>query len=58
MNVEATPGVAVEADVGVKVGWVIWVGVGLLVAGVVLSAGAAVVIVIIGRHAASRGAGA
>lgn len=57
MNADAARGINVEADVGVKLGWVIWVGVGLLVVGLALSASAAVVIVIIGRHAASRGAG-
>jgi hypothetical protein len=57
VNADASRGVAVEADVGVKIGWGIWVGVGLIVAGLALGAGAAVVIVIIGRHAASRGAG-
>lgn len=54
LNADAARGVEVEADVGVQVDWVVWVGVGLALVGLVLNAGAAVLIVIIGRHAASR----
>lgn len=54
MNADATRVVDVEADAGFKLDWAIWVGAGLLVFGLVMSAGAAVVIVLIGRHAATH----
>jgi hypothetical protein len=53
MNADAARGVAVEADAGVKVGWVLWVGLGLAVVGLVLLAGCVVLILRIGRRAAA-----
>jgi hypothetical protein len=53
MNADAARGVAVEADAGVKIGWVIWVGVGLAVVGLVLTAGCVLLILRIGRRAAA-----
>jgi hypothetical protein len=53
MNADAARGVAVEADAGAKVGWVLWVGLGLAVVGLVLLAGCVVLILRIGRRAAT-----
>jgi hypothetical protein len=51
MNADAAPGVDVEADAGVKLGWAIWAGLGMLVIGLLMTAGAAVVILLIARRA-------
>jgi len=51
MNADATRGVGVEADAGVKLGWAIWAGLGMLVVGLLMSVGAVVVILLIGRRA-------
>jgi hypothetical protein len=51
MNANSAPGVSVEADVGAKVDWLIWVGVGLAVVGLVLAAGGVILIVVVGRRA-------
>ena len=51
MNADASRGVDVEADAGVKLGWVIWAGLGALVVGLLMTVGAVVVILLIGRHA-------
>jgi hypothetical protein len=51
MNADAARGIDVEADAGIKLGWVIWAGVGMLVVGLLMTAGAVAVIVIISRHA-------
>lgn len=50
MNADAARGVDVEADVGVKLDWAIWVGLGMFVVGLLMSAGAAAVIVLLGRR--------
>ncbi len=50
MNADASRGVDVEADAGVKLGWVIWVGLGMFVIGLLMSAGAVIVILLIGRR--------
>jgi len=44
MNEDATRGVATELSIGAELDTVIWIGVGLLVAGVLLAAGAALAI--------------
>jgi hypothetical protein len=54
MNADAARGVVVDADVGAKVGWLLWVGIGLLVVGVLILAGGVVLIVAMARRA-SRG---
>jgi hypothetical protein len=51
MNGEAARGIDVEADAGVKLDWAIWAGLGMLVVGLLMSAGAVVVILLIGRRA-------
>jgi hypothetical protein len=51
MNADAARGLDVEADAGVKLGWAIWAGLGMLVIGLLMSAGAVAVILLIGRRA-------
>jgi hypothetical protein len=51
MNADAARGVDVEADAGVKLGWAIWAGLGMFVVGLLMSVGAVIVILLIGRHA-------
>jgi hypothetical protein len=51
MNADGTRGVDVEADVGVKLGWAIWAGLGMFVVGLLMTAGAVVVILLLGRRA-------
>jgi len=51
MNADGAAGVAVEADAGAKIDWLIWVGVGLTVIGVLLTATGVILIVVIGRRA-------
>jgi hypothetical protein len=51
MNSRAARGVVVDADVGAKVGWFLGVGIGLLVAGLLIVAGGVVLIVVAARRA-------
>jgi hypothetical protein len=51
MNADAARGIDVEADAGVKLGWAIWAGLGMFVVGLLMTAGAVVVILLIGRRA-------
>jgi hypothetical protein len=51
MNADAARNIDVEADAGVKLGWAIWAGLGLFVVGLLISAGAVAVILLIGRRA-------
>ena len=51
MNADAARGIYVEADAGVKLGWVIWAGLGMLVVGLLMTVGGVVVILLIGRRA-------
>ncbi len=51
MNADAARGIAVDADVGADVGWVIWVGLGLTVVGLLLGGGGVALIVVAGRRA-------
>ena len=44
-------GIDVRARAGVKLGWAIWAGLGMLIVGLLMSAGAAVVILLIARRA-------
>jgi hypothetical protein len=44
MNADGARGIDVETDVGVKLDWAIWAGLGMLAVGVVMTAGAALVI--------------
>jgi hypothetical protein len=51
MNADATRRVVLDADVGAKVGWFLGVGIGLVVAGLLLLAGGVALIVAAGRRA-------
>jgi hypothetical protein len=51
MNVDAVRGIDVEADVGVKLDWAIWAGLGMFVVGLLMTVGAVIVILLIGRGA-------
>lgn len=51
MNADASRGVAVNADIGAKVGWLIWVGLGLTLVGAIVTATAVMLIVWVGRRA-------
>jgi hypothetical protein len=51
MNADAARGIDVEADVGVKLDWAVWAGLGIFVVGLVMTVGAVVVILLIGRRA-------
>jgi hypothetical protein len=51
MNADAGRGIDVEADAGVKLGWAIWAGLGMLLLGLLMTAGAVLVVLLIGRSA-------
>jgi hypothetical protein len=51
MNADAARGIDVEADAGVKLEWAIWAGLGMFVVGLLVSAGAVVVLLLVGRRA-------
>ena len=51
MNADAARGIHVEADAGVKLDWVIWAGLGTFVIGLLMTVGAVIVILLIGRRA-------
>ncbi len=57
MNAAAERGVAVEADVGADVGWLVWVGLGLTIVGLLIGAGGVALIVVFGRRASRHRAG-
>jgi hypothetical protein len=51
MNANGARGVDVKADAGIKLAWAIWAGLGMFVVGLLMSVGAVVVILLIGRRA-------
>ncbi len=51
LNADGRRGVAVEADIGAKVGWLIWVGVGLTIVGLLVTATAIALVVMVSRRA-------
>jgi hypothetical protein len=51
MNADAARGIDVEADAGVKLTWAIWAGLGMFLLGLLMSAGAVFVILLLGRGA-------
>ncbi len=57
MNADGARGVVLDADVAAKVGWLLGVGIGLLVAGLLLVAGGIVLIVGAARRSSRRPAG-
>jgi hypothetical protein len=50
MNADAASGIDVEAIVGVKLDWAIWPGLAALVVGLLMTVGAVIVILLIGRR--------
>jgi len=54
MNANGARGIAVEAEAGIKLDWVIWAGIGILAVGLLMTGGAVALILLIGRRA-SRG---
>ena len=50
MNADAARAIDVEADVGVKLDWAIWAGLGIFVVGLLMTVGAVSVILLIGRR--------
>jgi hypothetical protein len=56
MNADAARGIDVEADVGVKLGWAIWAGLGMFLVGLLMTVGAVIVIVLLGRRASPNAA--
>ena len=51
MNADASRGVNVEADAGLKLDWAVWAGLGLFVVGLLMTTGAVVIVLLIGRRA-------
>jgi hypothetical protein len=51
MNADAARGVSVDADAGVKVGWLVWLGIGLAVFGALMAATGVILVLRIGRRA-------
>jgi hypothetical protein len=54
MNADAAQGIDVEADAGVRLSWVKWAGVGMLVVGLVMTVGAVVVTLLVVRSATPK----
>jgi hypothetical protein len=50
MNAEAARGIDVQADAGIKLAWAIWAGLGMVVVGLLMCAGAVIVILLIRRR--------
>ena len=51
MNAGATRVVSVDADIGAKVGWLIWVGIGFAIFGLAVTAAGVILIIVISRRA-------
>jgi hypothetical protein len=51
MNADAARGIVIDADIGAKVGWVLGLGIGLLVAGALVTGGGVALILAAGRRA-------
>lgn len=51
MNPDGSRGIDVEADAGVRIGWLIWVGLGLLIVGLILDGTAIALTLLITRRA-------
>jgi hypothetical protein len=51
MNADGSRGVSVDAEAGVKLGWVLWVGIGLVALGLLLTVAGVILILRIGRRA-------
>jgi hypothetical protein len=55
MNSDGSRGIEVQADAGVKIGWVIWVGIGLLIVGLIIDGAAIALMLLIVRGAERKG---
>ena len=55
MNADGSGGIDVEADAGVKIGWVIWVGLGLLIVGLIIDGASIALMLLIIRGAERKG---
>jgi hypothetical protein len=53
MTADGARPVVIDADVGAKVGWVLGVGIGLLVLGLLILAGGVVLIIAMARRAST-----
>jgi hypothetical protein len=51
MNADARRAIDAEAEAGIKLDWPIWAGLGMFVIGLLLTAGAVVVVLLIARGA-------
>ena len=51
MNADAARNIDVKADAGIKLGWAIWAGLGAFLVGLLMTIGAVIVILLIGRGA-------
>jgi hypothetical protein len=51
MNSDAGRGIDVEVDAGVKLSWALWAGLGMFVVGLLMTVGAVIVMLLIGRRA-------
>lgn len=51
MNADAAQGIAVDADIGADVGWLIWAGLGLTIVGLLIGGGGLALILAFGRRA-------
>lgn len=56
MNADGARRVVLDADIGADVGWLLWVGIGVLVLGLLILAGGVVLIVLAARRVSSRSA--
>jgi hypothetical protein len=54
MNADASRGVNVDAEAGVKLDWAIWAGIGMFVVGLLITTGTALLMLRIGRRARRR----
>jgi hypothetical protein len=50
MNADGSRGVAADVDLGAKLSWLLWVAIGLLIGGVLVSGGSAALIVLAARR--------
>jgi hypothetical protein len=51
MNADASRPLAIDAEIGAELDWLIWLGVGFTVVGLVLTVGGAILILVVGRRA-------
>jgi hypothetical protein len=54
MNPDGRPVIAIEADAGVQIGWLIWLGLGLTLLGLAVTAAGVAVVVMLRRRSATE----